>query len=405
MDRLVCLPCSAGLLLGCVLLLSVSVDTSGPVCLDRFRDILREDIRRKRRSSLDESTPLTGGVRKSVRQTIDDALKRLLYFHAPTLAHLMALISNPPPGFPPQDTGLLVIDNISTLFSTEFKPFLPSKRASTISAPTSISRRRLDSMEKQDKLRWKLIGSLLSSLRKLALRLDSAVLTVNEMGSRFRSGRRPMLHQALSGVTWDLGVSTRIVLYFAWLPPQHRAQTRFGGMTRVRIAEVLKTGGNSHVVRSSKRVVPFLLVKGGVCDVPTELGLSVRLPRRSETMQTRLLKRKMVTHATSSPVRQRARTEDRDEEVEISTDQDHGVAAFRHVSDGNDDGPENGVEDENAQDGPGENTMTSATTGITRAADIAKVTSTTTAAEDNPLDAEMDAELLLANIPDDEDFT
>ena len=231
------------------------IDTASPVCISRFRATLRYQIRRKK-----DSFSSSHMSKKTVQDQVDSALTRLLHFHASSLAHLIALISRPPPGFPPQDTGLIVIDNISTLFNSEFKSELPLAR---LRAPpqlqNSARRNNLTLAERQDRLRWKLIASILSSLRKLAVRLDSGVLAINEMGSRFRHGQRPMLHQALSGITWERGVAARVVLYFAWLPPRMRES--LGGMTRVRIAEVLRVAGRGYAVRSAERVVPYLLLQ------------------------------------------------------------------------------------------------------------------------------------------------
>lgn len=238
------------------------LDTAGPVCRTRFRDILRYQIRQQKRGQASSSQTSN----KTTRRLSDDALTRILHFHARSLAHLMALISSPPPGFPPQNTGLLVIDNISTLFNSEFKSELPSstRQQHAPPPPPNSTRHQYHSLaerECQDKLRWKLVASLLSSLRKLALRLDSGVLAINEMGSRFRPGQRPMLHQALSGVTWERGVAARIVLYFASVPARLRERLR--GMSRVRIAEVLKVAGRSYGVRAGERVVPYLLLEVG----------------------------------------------------------------------------------------------------------------------------------------------
>ena len=371
------------------------VDTSGPVCLDRFKDILRAEIKQKGVSTFYESTSPNGDKRKTtIQDEIDSALTRLLYFHTPTLAHLMALISSPPPGFPPQDTGVLVIDNISTLFSTEFKPFLPPTRPPPTSTSNSIPRRhnRPDPAEKQDKLRWKLLASLLSSLRKLALRLDAAVLTINEMGSRFRAGKRPVLHQALSGVTWDLGVAARIVLYFAWLPPVVRRSGGMGGMSRVRVAEVVKVGGGNVSADDAEvgkqRAVPFLLRRSGLGDVPGEAGLVVRLIRRGGggggggggMVRSGLLKRKIGGGGLESPVQRRIKAGGSGEEEDVSTDMEPSQRVRNGQEHGNGDDTEGGERE-------------------TTCNDVAE-----TALGEGEQNTLADAELLLANIPDEEDF-
>lgn len=179
----------------------------------------------------------------SGRSSETDPVNSLLHFHVPSLAHLQALISHPPPGFPPQTTGLIVIDDLATLFTAEFKPVLPAAGEKSKSKHPNPA----------DRLRWRLVGSLLSRLRRLGLQLDAATLVINGMGSRFRDGRPPMLHPGLSGWTWESGLAGRVVLMYVWVPGRQRG--KIGGMKRVRVAEAVRQG------MGKRAVMPFVVLQ------------------------------------------------------------------------------------------------------------------------------------------------
>lgn len=189
----------------------------------------------------------------------DDPLKNLIHFQPTSVAHLMALISHPPSTFPPPNTGLIVLDSISCLFGSEFRTRMPDPATAASRSNAATKKAKNATAEREDresKLRWKLIGEIVGSLKRLAVLSECAVITVNEMVSRFRPGQSPVLHEAISGVTWDAGVSTRILAYWQWLPASVWEKVR---MKKVRVAEVAKVAGTLCGERKSDRIVSFVI--------------------------------------------------------------------------------------------------------------------------------------------------
>ncbi|PGH09242.1 hypothetical protein AJ80_07719 [Polytolypa hystricis UAMH7299] len=270
---------------------AVWIDTAGPMNPSRFTDILQ-----KKHSHSPAPSPTSQTQEPSPTATI--AIPTLLAtkftrLHASSLAHLLALLSHPPPNFPPTDTSLIVVDTISSPFSSELRTMLPSQSFNNIRDTPTTSSRKLHNrrLRHRDELRWKLINQLLTSLKKLATRLNCAIVVVNELASRFRQGKRPMLHESLSGVTWEAGVAARIVLYYHWLVASGGGDVAIMGgrerMRRVRVAEVVRSRGTVHVSRSTGRIVPFVIRKSG----PHEFlngNFTLRIPSSSRRTMNHL---------------------------------------------------------------------------------------------------------------------
>ncbi|KAI5309639.1 hypothetical protein KEM55_002754 [Ascosphaera atra] len=250
----------------------VWIDTAGPINRKRFQDVLR-----KGQPSGSQGKPQDGG----------EVLHGLLHFHPPTLSHLLALISNPPLGFPPADTGLIVIDSISSLFRAEFRTKLrPSAQSNAgiaggssvqdpIASPSLSERRSARWNIKEEKLRWRVIGNILESLKKLSVIYDCAIIVTNEMATRFRPNQKPMLHESLSGPTWDVGIGTKLVLYWMWLPEEVRTQIYSQPPQAVRIAEIIKVGKVPVDGKRKGRVIPFMILRDGLHPFTTEPSLTV----------------------------------------------------------------------------------------------------------------------------------
>ncbi|KAL2360894.1 hypothetical protein RJZ56_006235 [Blastomyces dermatitidis] len=262
------------------------IDTAGPMNPTRLKDICQ----RVRVSGLsDNSSDAASNGGRS-----DEILNELIYFHPPTLAHLLALISHPPKGFPPQETGLIVIDSISSHFTSEYRTKLPPRN--------SNPKHRTTAESKDERTRWKIIGNLVMDLKKLAARLNCVVIVINEMASRFRGTQPPVLHEALSGITWDSGVTTRIKLCWHWLPPSLRSRVR---MKRVRFAEVAKVEKVGLMHGRSLRIVPFVIKKTGLHEFGprpggTPLSIFTRISKRPHVVHVRS-KRKLDLVIDGSP--------------------------------------------------------------------------------------------------------
>ncbi|KAK2732703.1 hypothetical protein FQN57_002493 [Myotisia sp. PD_48] len=273
----------------------VWIDTAGPICATRLEKILCSKINQ----SLDSTSSTSNG---------GDLLKNLIHFQPTTLAHLMALISHPPPGFPPRNTGLVVLDSVSCLFGREFEPFLNPLEPQGKPGPGGKKILHKD-------LRWSIIDNVVSSLKKMALRLDCAVIVTNEMISHINRGSKPRLYPAVAGWTWNLKSGTRMLIYWLRLPAEARRELQ---MTRVRVAEVRAYMGDPFP-RSTKRIVPFVINDVGINEF-TKLPIYLRQEEGCDDSgminlnPERQMKRKIdVQHhtvsAAISPVRRRIKRE------------------------------------------------------------------------------------------------
>lgn len=130
-----------------------------------------------------------------------------VYFRAPTLPHLMALIARPPKNFLPPETCLIVVDSVSSVFP----PYFPSV--------TEI-RNHFAVNKKTDKLhlqwllnrKWNVAGELATHLNRFAAR-NIAVLTISQSHLKFNGKSKPSLQPIFLGEAWKTNVKTRIALY------------------------------------------------------------------------------------------------------------------------------------------------------------------------------------------------
>lgn len=199
--------------------------------------------------------------------TVDEMMKKMHHFHVSTLSHMIALLSLSPAGFPPPRTGLIVVDSMSSLLRAEFrvklrKAFSKPANDGDIDPGESIknSPKSTGLDPQEERLRWRVIGDILNSLKKSASIYTCAVIVTNEMATRFRSGQKPMLHETLTGPTWDIGMGTKIVLYWVWLPEETRSKIASKAQA-VRVAEVLRAGKVSGFRSREDRTIPYIVQK------------------------------------------------------------------------------------------------------------------------------------------------
>ena len=82
--------------------------------------------------------------------------------------------------------------------------------------------------------------------------------------SRIRGGGRALLVPAMSGVEWENGISTRLVLFRDWVPGQAKPNDTKDAdrLLRVRFAGVVKTNGVALTDEGDVgSVVPFMIDK------------------------------------------------------------------------------------------------------------------------------------------------
>ncbi|KAH6666402.1 P-loop containing nucleoside triphosphate hydrolase protein [Halenospora varia] len=219
----------------------VWVDASHPLPGLRFLQILHSH----KSSSPSDSNPPP--------QDTNDLLSNLTHFSTPTLAHLLALFSNPATTNPPQNTSLIVIDSFSTLFSTAFprtvdNPNTPKKPGAL--NPTSR--------------KFPILNGLLSTFQKLAALRNIAIVLTSHCITKMRPGLGAALVPSINATPWEQGLGSRIVLFRDW---GWRCDDG-SEVEVVRIAQVLKAEGSA-----VGRIVPFAISENGLVplDFPTPM--------------------------------------------------------------------------------------------------------------------------------------
>lgn len=169
------------------------------------------------------------------------------HFHhiaTPTLAHVLAVFMHPHASFPPKDTSLVIIDSLSTLIDNSYP-------------------RNVQGKNKNDQTRWAagrrftVINELISTFSKFAALHDIALLVTCQTITRIRGASRALLVPAISGVEWENGISTRLVLFRDWVRQGKAKDTadadrlrkaRFAGLVKVNGVALADEGGVGSVV-------------------------------------------------------------------------------------------------------------------------------------------------------------
>lgn len=156
----------------------------------------------------------------------------------------MALFVHAPPSFPPHKTGLVIIDSLSTLVDNAYP-------------------RNVDLKNKNEQSRWAagrrfaMVNELISTFCRFAALHDIALLVTCQTITRIRGASRALLVPALSGVEWESGVSTRLVLFRDWVRRAKATDTadadrvhraRFAGVLKVNGVALTEEGGVGSVV-------------------------------------------------------------------------------------------------------------------------------------------------------------
>ncbi|KAJ5910903.1 uncharacterized protein N7473_000206 [Penicillium subrubescens] len=174
-------------------------------------------------------------------------LTNLTYFRAPTLPHLLALLLRPPKDFPPEETSLIIIDSISSLF--------PSYFLSAAELKDRLSQGKITDKPQLQWLlnrKWNVISDIATHLTRLAAR-NIAVLALNQTHTKIKGQPRATLHPLVAGGAWETNVQTRIVLY--------------RDLPDMRFAEITKRAGRTMVVRLAELIVPFRIGSDGLYEV------------------------------------------------------------------------------------------------------------------------------------------
>lgn len=190
---------------------------------------------------------------------LEDVITNFHHFITPTLSHLIVLLTHSSSYFPPQATGLMVIDGISSLFAAAF----PKVNEAFDNKQTS-DKRKTDGAQWAAGRRWVMLGDVISSLGKLAAMQKMAILLTSQAMTKITAETGAMLHPSLGSSAWESGLSTRVVLFRDWAFRSREGPYNREYMSGVRFAGVQKAAGVSHA--GAGKVVPFIIEQ--VCRPP-----------------------------------------------------------------------------------------------------------------------------------------
>ena len=216
------------------------VDAGAPLVKQRFHGVL---------SALHDASEQDPGTDPIASPGVStEALhQRLHYFAAPTLAHVLALFAHAPTSFPPQNTSLLVIDSLATLVDNAYPR----------NADDRAAKNRTDQSRWAAGRRFAIVNGLISTFTRFAALHDIALLVTSQTITRIRGASRALLVPALSGVEWENGVSTRLVLFRDWAnqgkahdraDAERLQRARFVGLVKANGISLAEEGGVGNVV-------------------------------------------------------------------------------------------------------------------------------------------------------------
>ena len=183
----------------------------------------------------------------------EDSLNRFNHFMAPTLSHLLALLVHSNPSFPPKETGLLVVDALSTSFNNAFA------QAQGRDAKASVKNN--DVAQWAASRRWAVMADLISALVKLARTKSMAVILSSHTMTRIMHEGAASLQPAISGTAWEAGIHCRMLFFQDWqVRAGDQSSQQQGEMASdLRFVAVTKINGNS--LQGFGEVVPFTIDK------------------------------------------------------------------------------------------------------------------------------------------------
>ncbi|KAH7379509.1 P-loop containing nucleoside triphosphate hydrolase protein [Pyrenochaeta sp. MPI-SDFR-AT-0127] len=184
---------------------------------------------------------------------------QLDYFAVPTLAHLLALFVHSPASFPRKNTSLIVVDSLSTLIDNAYPRYTDDR----------MSKNRTDQSRWAAGRRFAVVNELISTFTRFAALHDIALLLTCQTITRIRGASRALLVPALSGVEWENGISTRLVLFRDWVrqgnangnaDADRLRKARFVGLVKANGLGLADEGGVGNVV-------PFIVDESGLCNL------------------------------------------------------------------------------------------------------------------------------------------
>ncbi|KAI9821306.1 MAG: hypothetical protein M1827_004042 [Pycnora praestabilis] len=226
-------------------------DASFPIAGPRFKEIL-SSVMYPFSQNLSSSPPVV--------PIMDDLLGNFHHFTAPSLPHLLALLTYPLGSFPPPKTSLLVIDSVSTAFSIAY----PNSGIQANRLEKQATNNKKDASQWAASRKWAVMGDFVSRMGKLAATKNLAILLTSQTTTKVRINSGAVLTPTLSGTAWENGCANRIVLFRDWIDSQEE-DDHSCEMHKARFAGVLKSGGVVHDEYGGFGVIiPFAIESNGL---------------------------------------------------------------------------------------------------------------------------------------------
>ena len=137
-----------------------------------------------------------------------ELLDRFHHFVAPTVPHLIALLCYPSPGFPPDGTSLIVIDDVSSSFD-----ITPSNPIHSGRGNNQTPQKKSEIVQWAASRRWSSIEDVSNRLSKLAATTNIALLLLSQTSTKVKIDTAAVIGPAITTKAWIENVKTRIVLY------------------------------------------------------------------------------------------------------------------------------------------------------------------------------------------------
>ncbi|KAF8855285.1 P-loop containing nucleoside triphosphate hydrolase protein [Acephala macrosclerotiorum] len=221
----------------------VWVDASHPISGRRLAQILP--------SSASTSPPST-----QEREVLHSLVEKLTHFSTPTLAHFIALFSQPTPTNPPENTSLIIIDSFSTLIACAFPKNADSNATPRKPGAPNPSARKFD-----------ILKYLTSTLQKVAATRNIAIVIMSQCVTKMRPGAGAGLVPSINTTAWEQGLGCRIALFRDWGWDDEDKNT----IQDIRLAQVIKAEGVL-IPESRPRIVSFSIQQSGL--VPVTLPIN-----------------------------------------------------------------------------------------------------------------------------------
>lgn len=204
-------------------------------------------------------------------------LSHVRILQAPSLAHLLALFMHPVPSFPPERTGLVVVDNIATLFAAAYLPGhedfnrkntdrlqRPSGGGSGTSSPRgkgSPGHRATPPRDSASTRKFAIMADLMKSLSALAMKRGLAILVLNQMTTKVTPGSGAVLQPAMASPHWVLGLTSRLLIHRNDISPSALSDPASTPISQIRFVTVLKANGVAHDAETTTKNAPVVVLQ------------------------------------------------------------------------------------------------------------------------------------------------